>query len=227
MKTSLIELFFPQFCLGCGYVGAYICPTCELKLNRVQTAHCFYCEKPSMFGFTHPRCRRDLGIDGCFSLFSYEGLFKKILQEAKYKGSYLVLQTLLSSFAIRSSPCLYQWKSLYNPFIMSVPLHKQRMRERGFNQSDQIVNTWFNPTWTPSDNLLMRKVNTDHLANIGNKKKRRTHIQGAFSYIGKTIPKTTMLVDDVITSGSTILECTKTLKERGIQTVLAFSLAKG
>lgn len=227
MKTSLLEVFFPQFCLGCGYVGTYICPTCESKMKKVKTPNCFYCEKPSFLGLTHPGCQRKEGIDGHFSIYQYDGLFKKLLQASKYRGAYSVLHSLLNIPQPNVFQELYKWNTLFKPFVISVPLHAQRMRERGFNQSEMITKRYFNNPEFLKANLLSRTTNTDHLANIGNIRKRRQHIRGAFTYTGAAIPKAALLVDDVITSGSTILECSKTLKERGVQIVLAFSLAKG
>jgi len=110
---------------------------------------------------------------------------------------------------------------------MSVPLHAQRIKERGFNQSDIITDIYSGMVGIPTGVFLERVINTDHLAAIGDKNKRKLHIHGAFKYRGVSPPSAVLLVDDVITSGSTILECSRTLKENGVQTVLAFSLAKG
>ena len=178
-------------------------------------------------GFTHPGCRIQNGVDGCFSLFRYDGLFKKVLQQSKYFGAWNVLVDLLSFPYPQFSHIMKEWNKLYKPHIQSVPLHPHRLRERGFNQSDIIKNTLFSTHSTNHLPLLERVIHTEHLANIGNKVRRGRHIRNAFSYMGGEPPKATLLIDDVITSGSTIAECARTLKEVGVQTVLAFSLAKG
>jgi len=231
MKVKLLDLIFPKFCLGCGYVGAYLCLPCELKMKKVKKTCCFYCEKPSLFGLTHPKCRQKKGIDGYLSIYLYEGLFKKLLHESKYKGAYGILRTLLRFPQQKIFQNLDRWSNLFKPKIISVPLHPQRIKERGFNQSEIITEHYFSSliyTNTNHDiNCLERKINTKHLANITNKYKRKLYIKGAFAFTGKDIPKSVLLIDDVITSGSTILECSKVLKENGVQTVLAFSLAKG
>lgn len=225
MKTPLLELLFPRFCVGCGYVGTYICSSCELKMKRVKKTHCFYCDKSSLFGLTHPQCKHKNGIDAHLSLYLYGGLFKKLLQESKYKGAHVVLSTLLAFPQENILYNLNKWIGLFKPLIVSIPLHPQRIKERGFNQSEIIAKKYF--SGFIGTRIIDRTINTDHLANIGNKNKRRNHIRRAFTFIGNTIPKAVLLVDDVITSGSTMLECSKILKENGIQTVLAFSLAKG
>lgn len=196
-------------------------------MKKIKQPCCFYCDRPSFLGFTHPGCKRKNGIDGYVSTYLYNGLFVKLLQESKYKGAHIVLKTLISFSQQKVMHDIYEWQRLLSPTIMSVPLHSQRLKERGFNQSDLIVDNYFQSGDFPRKNLLERIINTDHLANMGNKSKRKSHIRGAFAFKGKYIPKTILLVDDVITSGSTVLECSRILKENGVQTVLAFSLAKG
>lgn len=227
MINTPLELLFPRFCLGCGYVGSYICPPCEAKMERVKRARCFYCDKSSLLGLTHPGCKQKNGIDGYLSLYLYAGLFKKLLQTSKYKGAYTVLLTLLSFPQLNTLQDMCKWNTLFKPTVMSVPLHPQRIRERGFNQSEIITKQYFRSPKFLSGDILERRINTNHLANIGNKNKRRHYIRGAFRFIGTHTPKAALLVDDVTTSGSTVLECSRVLKENGVQTVLAFSLAKG
>jgi len=227
MGNPFIDLFFPRFCIGCGYLGTYICPACEKKIKKINTDTCFYCGKQSLLGFTHPPCRQEKGVDGYLSLYSYEGLFVKILQVSKYKGAFAVLNTLLSYPQSKTIQKLKKWGEIFKPLMISVPLHKQRLKERGFNQSEIIRGVYSDKTELLNEDLLERVINTTHLANIKDKRKRKKSVKGAFRFIGKNTPSTVLLIDDVITSGSTILECSKTLKEKGVQTVLAFSLAKG
>lgn len=227
MENHFLDLLFPKFCLGCGFLGAYLCFQCESTMKRVKIPKCFYCNNPSLLGLTHPKCRQKKGVDGFLSLYLYTGLFVKILRESKYKGAYEVLFNLLTFSQRETHEKLYKWNNLFTPSVTSLPLHPQRLRERGFNQSEIISNYYFSSSRFYKETLLDRTINTDHLANIGNRKRRKQHIRGAFSFHNKTIPKAALLVDDVVTSGSTILECSKVLKENGVQTVLAFSLAKG
>lgn len=195
-------------------------------MKKIKRNTCFYCDKPSPLGLTHPKCKKKKGIDGHISLYLYGGLFKRLLQESKYKGAHAVLRTLLSFPQKRAMEDVWRWNSLWNPTVMSIPLHSQRQRERGFNQSEIITNAYFHSQFA-KETLIKRIDNTPHLAHIQNKSERKRKIKGAFAYCGSSVPKTVLVVDDVITSGSTILECAKVLKENGVQAVLAFSLAKG
>lgn len=227
MKNIISSLLFPRFCLGCGYVGTYICSSCEDKLMRVKKQICIYCGRRSMFGLTHPKCKRKDGVDGYMSLYQYDGLFKKLLLEAKYKGAYLVLNELVKYPHPLLWRTILQWKSLFDPAVTSVPLHYQRMRERGFNQSDEIAKNYFPIGIFKHGTFLERIVNTPHLANLNKPHLRRACIAKSFASIHMPLPQSILLVDDVFTSGSTVFECARTLKQSGAQNVLVFSLAKG
>ena len=80
----LLDLFFPAKCFGCGYLGVYICPSCEKLLHPLENQACIYCNKPSLYGLTHPACHRHEGVDGHISLFHYDNLLKKIIKGIKY-----------------------------------------------------------------------------------------------------------------------------------------------
>lgn len=222
-----MELFFPRFCVGCGYLGTYVCNSCETALERVKKNSCYYCDKASPFGLTHAGCKKKDGIDGHLSLYLYTGLFKKILHESKYKGAHQVLTTLLSFNELYKQREILIWKQLFSPLVVSVPLHTNRLKQRGFNQSEIIAEKYITTGGFHKGDCLLRVGNTPHLANITDKNVRKHQIKGAFKFTGEYIPRSVMLVDDVITSGATLLECAKTLKQKGVQTVLTISLAKG
>ncbi len=227
MDSTLIELLFPRFCMGCGYLGTYVCGSCEEKMGKVKKTTCYYCEKLSPFGLTHPGCTRKNGIDGHISTYLYTGLFKKLLHESKYKGAYNILKTLLSLCGQHKWREILAWERLFSPLVVSVPLHPNRLKQRGFNQSEIIAEKYITTTGLDKGRCLVRVGDTPHLANITDKNVRKHQIKGAFKFNGEHIPRSVVLVDDVITSGATLLECTKTLKLKGVQTVLTISLAKG
>lgn len=227
MKNSLLELFFPRFCVGCGYIGVYVCKQCEGNLVRVKKNSCYYCEQPSFLGLTHPRCRRDRGIDGHLSVYLYTNLFKKLLHESKYKGSFIVLKSLISLLGREAFEDVGAWKRLFNPLITHVPLHENRLKQRGFNQAEIIAERYSYMNEIQSTNCLFRVLDTPHLANIKDMQERKKQIKNAFIFTGHSVPQSVIVVDDVVTTGATVLECAKVLKKEGVQTVLTISLAKG
>jgi len=218
-------LLFPQFCIGCGFLGDYICASCFNGLPPTKNNICVYCKKGASLGFTHISCEKKWGIDGFVSAYEYGSLFKKILIQSKYRHAHRLLTNVVNRAPHAFFKTIWRWKELCSPIMVAVPLHQQRERERGFNQSRMISNHIERVMGITKEKLLVRIKNTTHLANIQDQHKRKTIIKNSFKYIGTTPPKTIILVDDVFTSGATMGECAKTLKKIGVKTVLAVSLA--
>jgi ComF family protein len=107
-----------------------------------------------------------------------------------------------------------------------IPLHKKRLRQRGFNQSDVVANALCEITGLELRHLLTREKNTVQIAKLPHDNTRAKQIKGAFFYDDtKPVPETVILVDDVVTTGATAQEAAKTLKRAGVERVLVFSIA--
>src|SRR5450830_1697012 len=94
---NLLDLVFPKTCLGCGRGGKYLCSNCLGRLRLLKPV-CPYCERPSIDGFTHSKCRKVYGLDGLTSIWDYEGAIKKAIMALKYKYSTEVGKELADSF---------------------------------------------------------------------------------------------------------------------------------
>lgn len=222
----MLSILFPEFCVGCGYIGDYVCGDCFKKIDKAKNNTCIYCGAGGALGLTHIGCRRAAGIDGHNSFYKYTAFLRRIIIQTKYHHANLVLGSLLK----KSQPPLYEtiwkWKKTFSPVIIPIPLHRQRILERGFNQSDIIAKHIAEKSGLPLERTLIRVKNTEHLANIKDDKKRRMMVKNAFQFVGKTAPGAVLLIDDVITTTATTGECARELKRSGVKTVLSFSLAK-
>jgi len=223
---SFLSVLLPPFCIQCGFIGVYICSTCLKNISVIKTNKCFYCGKGSALGLTHIICKKRWGVDGAISFYKYNNTFRKILITAKYQKAHRVLFHLLFSINPTLYTTIWKWTGLFSPIITAVPLHPQREQERGFNQSEIVAKHLAGILKCEYKPLLKREKNTQHLANISDKQKRKRATKGAFSFIETTKLDSVIIVDDVITSGATINECAATLKDNGVRNVLAFSLAK-
>lgn len=225
---SLLDIFFPAKCFGCGYLGVYICPACEKLLRPIERQACIYCNKASLYGLTHPGCWRNKGVDGHLSLFHYDNLLKKIIKGIKYSFVTAAQNDLFYLIAKYGKEPLIYYKKRTSLFIQSTPLSKEKEQSRGFNQAKMIAGALSFLTGIKQTELIRRHKNTEIQAKIKNKQKRRENIRGAFSLTGGgSRMKEILLVDDVVTSGSTVKEAAKTLKEGGVEKVYVFSVAKG
>ncbi|MFN4212886.1 MAG: ComF family protein [Microgenomates group bacterium] len=225
----LKDIFFPKVCLGCGFLGSYLCLQCSRKLKLIEKDRCLYCHEASLLGLTHPSCCKKLSIDAIFSLFYYDELMKKIIKNIKYKLATDVFDDLFAAVFSQAMERLRFYKKLTGGFLIQpIPLHPARQGKRGFNQAQVIGEFLGKFLKLPVVNFLQRKKPTSFLAQIKNKKERYLQIRGAFAVKDKSLVfnKKIILVDDVVTTGSTVKEAGKSLKRAGAKIVYVFSLAK-
>jgi ComF family protein len=144
-----------------------------------------------------------------------EGVARRLVHELKYR--HVRVAAPVMAHLMHGLPDL-------RPFDLAlpIPLHRQRQRERGFNQAELLVRAL---GW-PSAPALLRSRRTDqqvgkHLT------ERRRNVNGAFSYGGGPLTGMTVaLVDDVVTTGATADECAKVLKDHGARRVVAVAFAR-
>jgi ComF family protein len=224
----LKDLLFPKTCLCCGYLGAYICLACQKNLYKIKKYSCLYCERASPNGFTHQGCLRKNGIDGFISVFYYDNRLKKIIKEIKYRRVKQGLKELL--LLINHEP-LKKLKTIItkNTYLQPIPLYSTKEKERGFNQAELIVYRLSRLLNIPTIHLLKRVRPTVAQAQLESKKERVENIRQAFQVVNKedNKEKNIILIDDVVTTGSTVKEAAKTLKKAGVSRVDVFTLAKG
>ncbi|MCS6956519.1 MAG: ComF family protein [Patescibacteria group bacterium] len=226
------DFLFPKFCLDCKKPGGYICLKCQKKLLYIKKEKCFYCQKPSLYNLTHQNCLKKFYIDQVGSVFYYNDFLKKIIKNIKYRFVKEALDELLKLINPLNIRFLELYKKISdNIFIQPIPLHKNKLKERGFNQAYFIalyLNKLFN---FPIIDFLERVKETKNQAEIKEKKQRYLNIKGAFR-IKKDINekdlknKRIILVDDVITTGHTANEASKVLKKSGVLKVYCFTLAQ-
>lgn len=224
------NILFPKFCVGCGFLGCYICLECEKELSRFSNAKCLYCTKSSPFGLTHHSCKKKDGVDGFLSLYHYNDFLKKVIKNIKYRLATEVWRSLQAAIKPEILYPLLFYKRLQKEFfIQPIPLHKQKLRERGFNQAQLMANFLNRFLHYSVVKLLVRKKATLAQAEINRRGERYRNMKGAFCKAeGVAIEgKSLILVDDVVTTGMTMREAARTLKQNGAREVFALSLAKG
>lgn len=227
VKNSL----FPKYCLGCGRIGVYICPTCRSNMAVVRRDSCAYCGRASFFGLTHPGCRRVLGIDGIKSFFHYTPLVQNIIKKIKYQLVFSAIDDLMHAIPAEKLDELSFYHNVSSSFtLIPVPLHTNRLKKRGFNQSNLIaVFIAANLQFEINDCLVYRKKNTASQTGLKTDKERFSNVLGAFSTNPNKKNSITgsnlIIVDDVWTTGSTIKEMCRLLKRSGAQTVYALTVA--
>jgi ComF family protein len=179
-----------------------------------------------MFGRVHVKCHRSWGPDGIIIGFEYQSIIKKLITKIKYK--YVrdmvpeVLELLIS--LVDFSPIdKNTWE------VIPVPLHKSKLRERGFNQSELIATQIAAYLDTNCQTQWLIKIKATKPQMSLSAQDRKLNLKGVFKLtdLGKVevFGKNILLIDDVWTTGTTIRECTKVLKKAGAKTVWGLAIA--
>jgi ComF family protein len=221
---DILNLIFPKTCLGCGKEGKYVCENCLARVRPLKPA-CPHCEKASIDGFTHTKCRKKYGLDGLNSIWDYEGVIKKALLALKYKYSTEAGRELSLLFIHE----LKKSNLIKEGTLVPIPIHWYRENVRGFNQSVEIGKIVASEMgWKFIPDLLIKNRSTTSQVelSVGDRKK---NLHGVFSinpnYVLNT-PCSVLLFDDVFTTGSTLKEAAKVLKHSGVEKVWGLTIAR-
>lgn len=224
LPMGFLDVLFPAKCLSCRRAGNYLCEACQSLIPWHAEAKCLACGKRAIGGYTHPACLGKWGLDRALLLAHHRGPIRKLIQGLKYKR--LTRESDFLTDLIMSRLNKRDFKGF---MVTPVPLHFTRHLGRGFNQSDLLgrgLSARLNILY--KDGLLYRPSKTISQVDL-DKSERASNVRGAFKVADKTAVLGTriLLVDDVITTGSTVKECAKVLKRAGAKEVWALALAHG
>jgi ComF family protein len=222
IKTFILDLLFPASCLGCGKSECYLCNECARKLPRLEKQKCIGCQEPSPFGRTHPDCGK-LKVDGIISALNYSHpLVKKLIEVFKYQ--FVDLSEVLNLILLEALDNQELRTFLKSFVIVPVPLHPRRLKWRGFNQSELLARQLEKILGIPCDTSAVKRSRFTIPQVKLNREKRKQNIIGAFEAVNVS-GKNILIVDDVVTTGSTLNEIAKTLKRKKAHQVWALTLA--
>ena len=234
LSRNLLQLLFPQRCIIChagaivsaGNRSSAICPACikQLPFNRTACARCAL-PLAEDSGSTElcGRCLKQApAFDYAVSAFRYEGVVVPLVQQLKFSDKISFAPTLGHQMAE-----VYLSSSMDLPdCLLPVPLHQRRLRERGYNQSIELARPLARLTGLPlSRDRVIRHRNT--APQVGNRvDARRRNIRHAFGLTAPLEASHVLIIDDVVTTGSTVNELAKLLKACGVRKVGVLSLAR-
>ena len=226
IKKIFLDGLFPIRCLGCGVFDHWVCPSCHTTLPIITEQNCPSCKKHTTNnGDVCFACaKKNVNIDGVFVVSHYnDELLKKMIHYYKYR----FVQDLSEPLALLIAQAL-QNSTLPSPdIIIPVPLHKRRLRWRNFNQVEELARA-LNLQIPIITDILVRMRYTKPQARAKNKKDRKNNLSNAFHILHpeKIKQKNILLIDDVMTTGTTLEECAVTLKKSGAAHVHCLVLAR-
>ena len=210
----------PGTCLLCSDdCASVLCPACAADLPGL-TASCPQCAEPTTHG---ERCGRCLAhpphFDSTLATYAYAFPLDRLIHAYKYGHELALANYFGQQLANKLHSCQFDR-------ILPVPLHLERLRQRGFNQALELARPISRRLRSPLDHhILQRQRATVAQADLPHKE-RAANIRGAFAVLGDLSGEQLLLVDDVLTTGATLNECARVLKLHGATSVAVTVVAR-
>lgn len=231
LLAALKDLVFPPSCLGCerpldSSRPPLLCSGCRAELAWIRSPRCSCCGLPFVVGADH-LCGDCLAghfaFDLCRSLWRYQPPVSALIRALKFKGQLTGIASLAQLAAESESLGLGE-----PDLVVPVPLWRDRLRGRGFNQALVLARGCF-PAWRERIRVqvLVRNRPTPPQSSLSGEQ-RRQNLRRAFSLANPSAVagRRILLVDDVFTTGSTLNECSRALRAAGVARIEAFTLAR-
>lgn len=224
-----VALWLPPVCVLCGDAGAQgrdLCSPCRHDLPWSDFG-CARCGLPlSGFAARQALCgqcqTRPPAFERCLAPFRYEPPLDRLLQRLKFQGRLEMARLLGSAMA----DWLLANAAVSAPdHLIPVPLHAARLRERGFNQALELARPIARRLGVRPDTQSCRRIQATAPQSDLSRKARRKNIKGAFEVV-RPVRGEVVIVDDVMTTGSTAHELAKTLLRAGAERVSVWVCAR-
>lgn len=215
LTKGLLGLLYPPVCEACG---------AKINTDIESGCLCHNCfKRMALVSAANPGRQGKINV---WSVCAYEGVARECIHLFKYKARLGLLKPL--------SRLMQNFTNLYlKPYkfdiIVPVPLHRNRLRQRGFNQAELLARKLAEYTGLPVCAKAVKRVKPT-LAQTGlSKTKRFANLKAAFeiSDAASVAGKKVLIIDDVFTTGSTVAECAKVLLKAKAKSVSALVLARG
>jgi ComF family protein len=230
---ALSSLFYPATCVVCsGDVERpeYLCESCRSRAPRITSPFCAKCSEPFSGAITQTfscaNCsHRALHFDSAVAAYRSRGLVRKLVHEFKYGHQRHLRHPLAEWLGETMSDSRLRGRRF--DLIVPVPLHPARERERGFNQATLLAELLARRVAVPLRGVLERiRYTTTQTAY--DRAERMENLHDAFRLRKNMNVRElhVLLIDDVLTTGSTLSECARVLKEAGAISVHAATAAR-
>lgn len=231
-----LGFFYPERCQVCGAAPAaaaegLVCSSCRKRVKFLLPPYCARCGLPFEGNVTATfectNCREThFHFESARSAVAARGVALEIIHRYKYRRA-LWFEPFLAGLLIhQAGPALRreQWD-----WIVPVPLHPVKEREREFNQAARLATRLGRATGIPVHARLLKRVLPTHTQTRLSRSERAANVRGAFVLRGAPSPagKRIVLLDDVFTTGATTNACARALRRGGADAVCVWTVARG
>lgn len=242
---TLLTTIFGEKCFFCGRPGRIICYGCESSIKLAKNGVCIVCQQPSVMGFTHRQCNKSALIPSQLCcVYNYDGIVAQIIKKSKYNPKRFALLRLLSaSGAKQASKLGFDFTGFT---VVPIPISKMREKERGFNQAEFIAKAVAKEFGLATDFSILVRIRDTTKQHGLHKDERAQNIAGAFAVArgsfgqkssgGESVAGVSgykglgggnfLLVDDICTTGSTLISASSALYCAGAKDVRCLTLSR-
>ncbi len=228
---GFLDILWPRVCLGCNILlpstsqYAYLCIFCAANIPELKNQSCIGCGNQRADGSTCHKCRPDWHITACYAVAPYGAPpIERIVTTLKYR---FIRDVANDMAALMAKHCGVLAK---NKIITFVPTSTHRQRWRGFNQSELIAKKLSEITNTRCIPLLTKRKGFGPQVKTAGRGERLQNIQGAHAILANEVSRVSgqniILIDDVVTTGATLNDCARALKEAGVRSITGLCFAK-
>ncbi len=227
----LIELIFPRRCPICDKpvdkLGAMVCKKCEEKIRYIKSPYCLKCGK-SLKDATKEFCvdceNAEHTFDRGRALYEYDSI-KQAIYRFKYENRKEYATFFGKQLAQKLGKEILSWKP---DAIIPVPLYKDRLKKRGYNQAALIARELGKELNIPVNEKILYRIRETLPQKELNGKERQNNLKNAFKIGQNDVKlKTIIIIDDIYTTGSTMNAMATCLRNAGIECIFCVSLAVG
>lgn len=223
-----LDLIFPPVCAGCGSAGSNFCPRCAQAVQPVPPPVCARCGRPlpgagALCAACHGLSTSPLHLSRAAALHTHP--LRQAIHALKYEDRpELAVSLARYLVAVFAQP---PWDALAASLdaVTPVPLHAQRLAERGYNQSERLAAAFcaatglaLEPDWLARSRETRQQVGLDAA-------QRQVNVAGAFVASPAVAGRTLLLIDDVFTTGATLRACAAAALDQGARAVYGLTLA--
>jgi ComF family protein len=224
--VAAIDLLLPPACLLCGQLlptsldAQSFCVDCLATMPPLSPAHCYCCAQPFPSATSNHLCGTCLKRPPSFSIVHAAGMYQGSIKDAIHQLKYRNQLTLAKPLGQLLGKIVAAKDNAFVPdCIIPVPLHPDRLRGRGYNQALEVARPIARQLGSPIDTtLLQRSRNTQQQQGLSAIERKR-NLRDAFSLVSKISTLKVLLIDDVMTTGETVRECSRTLLAGGVAEV--------